>query len=171
MAPAVSGQAPSPHIAVIGAGAASPELEDVAERVGRMLAEHGAVVICGGLGGVMEAACRGAASAGGTTVGILPGTDRRAANAWVGVALPTGMGEARNTLVVRAADVVIAVGGEFGTLSEIAFALKTGTRVVGIDTWELAKGGRAVDAIERASGPEQAVELALGPEARAGAGS
>ena len=167
----MSGHASTPYIAVIGAGAAIPELEEAAERVGRSLAERGAVVICGGLGGVMEAACRGAAGVGGTTVGILPGNDRRAANPWVGVALPTGMGEARNTLVVRAADAVIAVGGEFGTLSEIAFALKTGTRVIGIDTWELGKEGRAVEAIERAAGPEEAVELALGPAAEGSGGS
>ncbi|MEA2420374.1 MAG: hypothetical protein QOE60_2580 [Thermoleophilaceae bacterium] len=118
------------------------------------MAERGAVVVCGGLGGVMEAACRGARAAGGTTVGILPGLDRTAANPFVDVALPTGLGEARNALVVRAADAVIAVGGGYGTLSEIALALKAGKPVIGIDTWDI-EGVVAVD------GPEAAVAAAL----------
>jgi uncharacterized protein (TIGR00725 family) len=126
----------------------------VAEAVGRELASRGCVVVCGGLGGVMEAACRGAKQAGGTTVGILPGSDRRAANRWVDVALATGLGEARNALVVRAADALVAVGGGFGTLSEIALALKAGKRVVGLDTWR-------VEAIVTASSAEEAVEGAL----------
>jgi uncharacterized protein (TIGR00725 family) len=105
--------------------------------VGRELGSRGAVLVCGGLGGVMEAACRGAKAAGGTTLGILPGTARSAANEFVDVAIPTGLGEARNALVVRAADAVIAVGGGYGTLSEIALALKAGKRVAGIDTWEI----------------------------------
>jgi len=109
----------------------------VAEAVGRELAARGAVVVCGGLGGVMEAACRGAKKAGGLTVGILPGTDRAAANAFVDVAVPTGLGEARNALVVRAADALIAVGVGYGTLSEIALALKAGKRVVGLDSWDI----------------------------------
>jgi uncharacterized protein (TIGR00725 family) len=109
----------------------------------------------------MEAACRGAKAEGGTTVGILPGDDRRAGNAFLDVALPTGMGEARNALVVKAADVVIAIGGEFGTLSEIALALRTGKPVVGISTWELAKDGRPVDAIVRAVSAADAVEAAF----------
>jgi uncharacterized protein (TIGR00725 family) len=126
----------------------------VAEAVGRELASRGCVVVCGGLGGVMEAACRGAKQAGGTTVGILPGSDRRAANRWVDVALASGLGEARNALVVRAADAVVAVGGGFGTLSEIALALKAGKRMVGLDTWK-------VEAIVTASSAEEAVEAAL----------
>ena len=109
----------------------------------------------------MEAACRGAKDAGGLTVGILPGTDRGAANAFVDVAIPTGLGEARNALVVRAADVVIAVGGEFGTLSELALALKSGTPVVGLGTWELSKAGRRVPAFLEATTPEDAARLAL----------
>jgi uncharacterized protein (TIGR00725 family) len=108
-----------------------------AERVGRELGSRGAVLVCGGLGGVMEAACRGAKEAGATTVGILPGTDRAAANEFVDVAIPTGLGEARNALVVRAADALVAVGGGYGTLSEIALALKAGKRVVGIGTWDV----------------------------------
>ena len=102
-----------------------------------MLAERGVVLVCGGLGGVMEAACRGAKEAGGTTVGILPGADRDEANSFVDVAIPTGMGEARNALVVRAADAVVAIGGDYGTLSEVALALKAGKPVVGIGTWEI----------------------------------
>jgi uncharacterized protein (TIGR00725 family) len=117
--------------------------------VGRLLAERGATVVCGGLGGTMEAACRGARAAGGTTLGLLPGTERSHANPFVSVAVPTGLGEARNALVVRAADAVIALGGGYGTLSEIALALKAGKRVVGIGTWEI-EGVMAVDDAEAA---------------------
>jgi uncharacterized protein (TIGR00725 family) len=117
--------------------------------VGRLLAEQGATVVCGGLGGTMEAACRGARSAGGTTIGILPGLDRSDANPFVSVAIPTGLGEARNALVVRAADAVIALGGGYGTLSEIALALKAGKRVVGVGTWEI-EGVAAVEDAEAA---------------------
>ena len=109
----------------------------MAEAVGRELAARGVVVVCGGLGGVMEAACRGAKEAGGHTVGILPGADRAAANPFVDRAVPTGLGEARNALVVRAADALIAVGGGYGTLSEIALALKAGKRVVGLGSWDI----------------------------------
>jgi uncharacterized protein (TIGR00725 family) len=126
----------------------------VAEEVGRLLARRGAVVVCGGLGGVMEAACRGARSEGGVAVGILPGLDRGAANPHVSVAVATGLGEARNALVVRAADALIAVGGAYGTLSEIALALKAGKPVIGLGTWE-------IDGVERADEPEAAVDLAL----------
>ena len=145
-----------------GSGEAPAADLDAAERVGRALAERGAVVVCGGRGGVMEAACRGAKEGGGTTVGILPGHDRADANPYLGVAVPTGLGEARNALVVRAADALIAVGGAWGTLSEIALAKRAGKRVVGIGTWELALGGRPVDGIVAATDPEEAVELALG---------
>src|SRR3954449_10450491 len=145
------------YVAVVGPGEAEPDEIAAAERVGAELARRGAVVVCGGLGGVMEAACRGAKEAGGTTLGILPGTDRGAANPFVDLAVPTGLGEARNALVVRAADVLIAVGGAYGTLSEIALALKTGTPVVGIRSWELA--GRP---LKEARDAREAVELALG---------
>jgi uncharacterized protein (TIGR00725 family) len=147
-----------PYVAVVGGGTCSPEEEAVAERIGALLARANAVVVSGGLSGVMEAACRGARQEGGLTVGILPGSDRAAANPHVVVAIATGMGELRNGLVVRASDAVIAVGGEFGTLSEIAFALKLGKRVVGLDTWELP---RRRDAIRRAATAEEAVRLAL----------
>ena len=133
----------------------------MAEEVGRELARRGAVVVTGGLGGAMEAACRGAKSEGGTTVGILPTYDRGDANQWVDVAVPTGLGEARNALVVRAADALIAVAGEFGTLSEIALALKVGTPVVGLQTWELARNGRPVAAIVVARTPAEAAERAV----------
>jgi uncharacterized protein (TIGR00725 family) len=125
------------------------------------LAAAGAVVVCGGLGGVMEAACRGAKSAGGTTVGILPGTRRADANPHVDIAIATGLGEMRNGLVVRAADALVAVGGEFGTLSEIALALKASKPVVGLGTWALSHGGDPVDAIVRAASPEDAVARVL----------
>ena len=144
----------SAYVAVVGPGEANPEQIDTAEAVGRELASRDAVLVSGGLGGAMEAACRGARSGGGTTVGILPGLDRSAANEFVDVALATGLGEARNALVVRAADALIAVGGGYGTLSEIALALKAGKRVVGLDTWE-------IDGVERADSAERAVALAL----------
>jgi uncharacterized protein (TIGR00725 family) len=130
------------------------EETSVAERVGALVARRGAVLVCGGLGGVMEAACRGARQEGGTAVGILPGLDRGAANPHVDVALATGLGEARNALVVRAADALIAIGGAYGTLSEIALALKGGKRVIGLGTWD-------IEGIEPADGPEAAVEAAL----------
>jgi uncharacterized protein (TIGR00725 family) len=149
------------YVAVVGAGNASAEEEAVAEAVGRGLAEGGAILVCGGLGGVMEAACRGAKSAGGTTVGILPGDRREDANPHVDVALATGLGEMRNGLIVRAVDALVAVGGEFGTLSEIALALKARKPVVGIGGWELARAGEPVDAIARAASPEEAVARAL----------
>ena len=148
-------------ISVIGGEACGPEVLGVAERVGREIAQRGATLVCGWRGGVMEAACRGARAEGGTTVGILPGTTRDDANPYLTVAVATGLGEARNVLVVRAADAVIAVGGEFGTLSEIAFALKAGTPVVGLGTWELSRAGEPVEAIAGAPSPAAAVDLAL----------
>jgi uncharacterized protein (TIGR00725 family) len=140
-------------VAVVGPGAASEVEGGRAEAVGRELARRGAVLVCGGLGGAMEAACRGAKQEGGTTVGILPGLDRATANRWVDVAVPTGMGEARNALVVRVADAVIAVGGGYGTLSEIALALKGGKPVVGLGSWDiegLAPAANAREAVETA---------------------
>ena len=148
-------------VAVVGPGTASGEQADAAEAVGAGLARAGAVLVCGGRGGAMEAACRGAREAGGTTVGILPGLDRREANPYVDVAIPTGLGELRNGLVVRAADAVIAVAGEYGTLSEIGFALKTGKPVVGLETWELARDGERDPGIVVAADPADAVERAL----------
>jgi len=141
--------------------AARPADLHAAEDVGRRIADAGGIVVCGGLRGVMEAACRGARSADGITVGLLPGADRGAANPFVSVAIPTGMGELRNGLVVRAADVVIAIGGEWGTLSEIALAIKTGIPVVGIDTWDLEQPGIEV-AADAGTAVERALTLARG---------
>jgi uncharacterized protein (TIGR00725 family) len=153
----------SVYVAVIGPDPCDEPVAAWCEEIGRLLAREGAVLVCGGLGGAMEAAARGAFEAGGLTVGLLPSASRGEANAYLSVAIPTGMGEMRNALNVRASDAVIAVAGEFGTLSEIAFAIKTGVPVVGLDTWELSKKGHPVeDPIVRASTPEEAVALALG---------
>jgi len=141
------------YVAVVGPGEATAEQIEHAEAVGGGLAAAGAVLVCGGLGGIMEAACRGAAEQGGATVGLLPGSDRSAANEWVSIAIPTGLGELRNGLIVRTADVVIAVGGGHGTLSEVALALKTRVPVVGLGTWE-------IDGVLRVGSPEEAVERA-----------
>lgn len=150
-----------PTIAVIGAGQCSTNEALWAEEVGRRIAEGGATLVCGGLGGVMEAACRGAQAAGGLTVGILPGLDRSDANPHLGLALPTGLGEARNTLVVRSAQAVIAIGGEYGTLSEIAFALRARTPVVGLKTWQLARDDTIETHFHQATSPSEAVRIAL----------
>jgi uncharacterized protein (TIGR00725 family) len=144
-------------IAVVGPGSgASADELFAAEEAGAAIAEAGCGLVCGGLGGVMEAACRGARSRGGMTLGLLPGLDRDEANGWVVVAVPTGLGEARNALVVRAADAVVAIGGGWGTLSEIALAMKTGVPVVGVGTWELDEADMA-----RESGGREAVAAAL----------
>ena len=142
------------YVAVVGASEASADLEVEAETVGHLLARHGAVVVCGGLGGVMAAACRGAKAGGGTTLGILPGTDRRQANPWVDVAVTTGMGEARNAIVVRTADVLIARPGGYGNLSEIARALRLGRAVLRVSSWD-------IDGVVLARDPADAVALAL----------
>lgn len=149
------------HVAVSGGGDAGDAACRLAEEVGRELARRGAVVVTGGLGGAMAAACRGAKAEDGTTVGILPSGDRSDANRWVDVVVPTGLGEGRNALLVRAADALIAVAGEFGTLSEIALALKLGRPVVGLGTWQLARDGQLVDAIVVAATPSEAAERAV----------
>jgi hypothetical protein len=150
-----------PYIAVIGPSAGTPAELAIGQAVGRLIAEAGAVLVCGGMGGVMEAAAGGCADAGGRSVGILPSESRLDANPYVTVAVATGLGEARNAIVVRTADAVIAIRGEFGTLSEIALALKMGRPVIGLGTWELAKEGVPVDAVVRASDPQDAVRTAL----------
>ena len=153
---------PGPCIAVIGPGPDAGEAELAqAEEAGAAIADAGATLICGGLGGVMEAACRGARSRGGFTVGLLPGTDREDANGWVVLALPTGLGEARNALIARAADAVVAIGGGWGTLSEIAFALRAGVPVLGVGTWELARGGEPVAGVRAVDDAATAVAEAL----------
>lgn len=143
------------YVAVCGASDPRPDQRALAREVGRRLAESGAVVLCGGLGGVMEAAAEGAASAGGTVVGILPGGDRTAANPYVTVAIATGLGEARNAVLTAAADAVIAIGGGWGTLSEIALARKRGRPVVALASWEL-------EGIPLAVSAEEAVKAAVG---------
>ncbi len=141
MAGGIVGRVSGAYVAVIGAGQATPEQERVAERVGALLAEAGAVVISGGRGGVMLASCRGAHGRGGLTVGLLPGSDRAEGNPYLTVALPTGMGELRNGLVARTADGLIAVGGGWGTLSEIAFAMRLGRPLVAVGSWTVAAPG------------------------------
>jgi uncharacterized protein (TIGR00725 family) len=152
----------APYVAVVGPGAAGEAALSHALEVGERLARAGAVVLCGGLGGVMEAACRGAHAAGGMTVGLLPGTERAAGNAYLTVAIATGLGELRNGLVVRAADAVIGVGAGWGTLSELALARRTGTPVVLLGSWRV-RGDGADDRNlgVRARSARRAVELAL----------
>ncbi len=148
-------------IAVIGGAEPTPEEARLAEEVGRQLARKGAVVVCGGLGGVMEAACRGASSEGGLTVGILPGGSAANANPFVQVPIVTGIGYARNIAVVNSARVVIAVGGSYGTLSEIAHALQNGIPVIGLNTWSLSRAGREDISIILTEDPARAVSIAM----------
>lgn len=150
-----------PYVAVCGPGLATGEETARAEEIGRRLAQAGAIVVCGGLGGVMEAAARGATGAGGMAVGVLPGETRAGASRHLSVAIPTDMGEARNALIARAADALIAVGGQWGTLSEIALAMKMGKPVIGLGTWELARDGSPIEDMVRAGSPEEAVKLAI----------
>lgn len=140
------------QVAVVGSGA---EWEGVAEQVGRLLAEHGCTVVTGGLDEVMAAAHRGAKSAGGTTIAILPGETRAAANPWADHVVSTGIGHARNLAVAASGEALIAVGGSYGTLAEMAFALRLGRRVVALD------GAPEVDGALRAATPADAVDLAL----------
>ncbi len=151
------------QIGVIGDSSPSMEGRRLAFEVGEKIAEAGCILVCGGLGGVMEEACRGAKSAGGITVGILPGMDRGAANPYVDIVIATGLGEARNVLVVKSCLSVIAIEGGYGTLSEIAFALKSGIRVVGLNTWEMNSTASTnyVDEIIRVSNAREAVDEAL----------
>jgi uncharacterized protein (TIGR00725 family) len=149
------------YVGVAGASQPGPGLVDQAELLGRRLAEGGAVVVCGGGPGVMEAVCRGARSAGGTTLGLLPGEDRSDGNPHLSLSVPTGLGQGRNLLLVRSSDALVAVGGGFGTLSEIALALRTGTPVVGLATWSLRLGSRPVDPFPVADTADAAARLAL----------
>jgi uncharacterized protein (TIGR00725 family) len=143
------------QVAVIGAGTCSTEIRALAEAVGKEIAKKGAVLVCGGLGGVMEAAAKGAKLEGGTTIGILPGTCREDANPWIDIAILSGMGHARNALIAQSSDALIAVSGEYGTLSEIALGLKMGKPVLSLDCkWE-------IEGVHRVKSPQEAVELAL----------
>lgn len=144
-----------PYVAVVGSGVATGELYELAREVGRLVAERGGVVVCGGLAGVMEAAARGATEAGGTAIGILPDESRGRANPYLSYSIPTGTGHARNLAVVCSGDAVVAVGGEYGTLSEIGLALKVGRPVVTLESWDL--GGH----VAVAASPEDAVEAAF----------
>ncbi|WP_052390444.1 TIGR00725 family protein [Streptomyces sp. NRRL B-24484] len=160
MASEVPAEAAARYVGVIGPAGASPGECDLARRVGELLAGRGAVLLCGGLGGVMEAAAAGARARGGLTVGLLPGADRTDANPHLTVALATGLGELRNGLLVRACDALIAVGGSWGTLSEIALALRTGTPVVSLAGWALPDAPAETGPLPAAT-PEEAVALAL----------
>jgi uncharacterized protein (TIGR00725 family) len=145
-------------ITVIGAGEPAPEIADLAQQVGEELGRWGITLVCGGLGGVMEAACRGTKSMGGTTIGILPGSDPDAANPWVDIPICTGLSYARNVIVVKTGRAVIAVGGAFGTLSEIGHALSEDVPVIGLRTWGLSRDGTEDRSIVVASSPGDAVE-------------
>jgi uncharacterized protein (TIGR00725 family) len=146
---------PRRYVAVCGASEATHAQLDAAREVGKLLAESGAIVINGGFGGVMAAASEGAARAGGTVIGLLPDTDRHGANEHLTISLPTGMGQARNVLIATAAESVIAIGGGWGTLSEIAMARRLGRPVIALDTWSL-------EGLESVNTPREAVRLALG---------
>ncbi len=148
-------------IAVIGNSSCSPKEAKLAENVGELLGQQGITVICGGLGGVMEAVCRGAKSKGGLTVGILPGQDSSMVNPWVDIPVVTGLGEARNMAVVKSAQAVIAIGGRYGTLSEIAYALKSGIPVIGLNTWSLSRNGQEDDSVIKAQSATEAVDKAI----------
>ena len=148
-------------VAVIGGSQCSSSEAKAAEAIGRELAKQGVIVICGGMGGVMEAACRGASDAGGMTIGILPGESRQAANPYVQIPIVTGIGYARNVAVVKSAQAVIAVGGSYGTLSEISHAIQSGIPVIGLNTWSLSRNGQPDNAIIVAESPSDAVDKAL----------
>ena len=148
-------------IAVIGGSECSPQEAELAEKVGRELARQGAILVCGGMGGIMEAACKGASSQGGLTVGILPGNSRQQANSHVQVPIVTDLGEARNVIVIKSAQAVIAIGGKYGTLSEIAHALRAGIPVIGLNTWALSRNSQPDNSIIPAQNPTEAVKKAL----------
>ncbi|HTY07753.1 MAG TPA: TIGR00725 family protein, partial [Candidatus Edwardsbacteria bacterium] len=143
------------RVGVIGTASCTAKQAMQAEQVGRAIAEAGAVLICGGMGGVMEAACRGAKSAGGITIGVLPGDSAAQSNEYVSIPIVTGMGYARNALVVKTCQAVIAIGGRYGTLSEIAYAAQFGIPIIGLGTWKI----RAP--IKHVRTPAEAVKLAL----------
>jgi len=148
-------------IAVIGGSDCSTHEANMAEEVGREIAQQGAILVCGGLGGVMEAACKGASREGGLTIGILPGENRRTANPYVRIPIVTGIGYARNVAVVKSAQAVIAIDGSYGTLSEIGHALQSGIPVIGLNTWSLSINGQADNSIIPADNPKEAVKRAI----------
>ena len=148
-------------IAVIGGSQCSKEEAKTAEEIGRQLARQGAILVCGGLSGVMEAACKGASSEGGLTIGILPGENRQAANPYVQIPIVTGIGYARNITVAKSAQAVIAVGGSYGTLSEISYALQSGIPIIGLNTWSLSRNSKQDNSIIPAQNATEAVDKAL----------
>ena len=148
-------------ISVIGGSSANADELHAAEEVGREIARRSAVLACGGLGGIMEAACRGAKAEGGTTVGIIPGVNRSAANEYVDIPIVTGMGYARNVIVAYTGDAVIAIGGKVGTLSEMAFAAIKGTPLVSLGSWELDAERLAPQQVHRAKTAKEAVDIAF----------
>ena len=149
-------------IGVIGGSQISKKIAQQAYTVGKLIAERGATLVCGGLGGVMEAACKGAFEAGGVTIGILPGKDETAANKYVKSPIPTGLGSMRNFVIAQSADVFIAIDGVYGTLSEIALALDAGKKVINLGSWNLESAG-PVDPARyiKVSSPQEAVALAF----------
>ena len=151
----------SMQISVIGSSEATPETMRLAEEVGRELGKRGVTVVTGGLAGVMEAASRGAKEAGGITIGILPGSDPAEANSYVDIPICTGIGYARNVIVVRSGRAVIAIAGAFGTLSEIAHALGDNIPVIGLNTWSFSRNGQEDESMILAQDPADAVEKAL----------
>lgn len=155
-------------IAVIGGNQCSSEIANIAEQVGKELAKRGATLVCGGLTGVMESACKGARSENGLTIGILPGNDSRDANEYVQIPIVTGLGHARNSIVVRSAQAVIAIDGEYGTLSEIAYAIQFGIPIVGLNTWALHKDGQFRDTIIVADSAIDSVEKAIAAAGKRG---
>ncbi|HWF58040.1 MAG TPA: hypothetical protein VG520_06785 [Candidatus Dormibacteraeota bacterium] len=158
---------------VCGTSRDDPTTDALAERVGHLIASRGGIVVCGGLGGVMAAAARGAAGAGGFSIGLLPGDRADDAAVDVSLAIPTGMGEMRNALIVRACPVIIAIGGAYGTISEIGLALRNRRPVIGLDTWEIrSPHGRGPDpGVRRAGSPDEAVDLAFAAIDKAAASS
>ncbi len=148
-------------IGVIGGSEVNPQIARIAEEVGREIARRGAVLVCGGMGGVMEAACRGASEAGGLTIGILPGDNRREANPYVQIPIMTGMGYARNAVVVKSSHAVIAIDGSYGTLTEIGYALQSGIPVIGLNTWSMAIDDKQDKSIIQAQNPKDAVDKAM----------
>jgi uncharacterized protein (TIGR00725 family) len=148
-------------IGVIGGSDVPPQIAGLAEEVGREIARRGAVLVCGGMGGVMEAACRGASEEGGLTIGILPGDNRREANPYVQIPIVTGIGYARNVAVVRSSQAVIAIDGSYGTLTEIGYALQGGIPVIGLGTWSLSIDGKADKNIIAVKNPRDAVDKAM----------
>ena len=147
-----------PVIAIIGAGKCSKKLCDMAADIGKYVAENGGVVLCGGLGGIMEGAARGAKEAGGTTIGIIPSENKADANRFIDYVIPSGFGEARNVLIIRSADAIVALPGKFGTLSEMAFALISGKPIVSVQAWKL--GDEILQVDDHIEAAKLALELA-----------